>query len=49
MLKEGDVAPPFQLRAAAGREISLKDLRGQTCGAVFLPQDQHARVHDWKR
>jgi peroxiredoxin Q/BCP len=38
MLKEGEVAPPFQLRADDGREISLNDLRGKHVALYFYPK-----------
>src|ERR1700674_5243188 len=38
MLKEGDPAPPFQLPADDGREISLKDLRGKHVALYFYPK-----------
>src|ERR1700690_4398563 len=38
MLKEGDPAPPFQLLADDGREISLKDLHGKHVALYFYPK-----------
>jgi len=38
MLKEGDSAPPFQLLADDGREISLKDLHGKHVALYFYPK-----------
>jgi len=38
MLKEGDPAPPFQLLADDGRQISLKDLRGKHVALYFYPK-----------
>ncbi len=38
MLKEGDPAPPFQLRADDGSEISLQDLRGKHVALYFYPK-----------
>jgi peroxiredoxin Q/BCP len=38
MLKEGDPAPPFQLSADDGHEISLKDLRGKHVVLYFYPK-----------
>jgi peroxiredoxin Q/BCP len=38
MLKEGETAPPFQLRADDGREISLKDLHGKHVALYFYPK-----------
>lgn len=38
MLKEGDLAPAFQLPADDGSEISLKDLRGKHVALYFYPK-----------
>lgn len=38
MLKEGDVAPQFQVPADDGREISLKDFRGKHVALYFYPK-----------
>ena len=38
MLKEGDPAPPFQLPADDGKDISLKDLRGKHVALYFYPK-----------
>lgn len=38
MLKEGDIAPPFQLPADDGSGISLKDLRGKHVALYFYPK-----------
>ena len=38
MLKEGDAAPPFRLKADDGREISLADLRGKHVALYFYPK-----------
>jgi peroxiredoxin Q/BCP len=38
MLKEGDPAPPFQLPADDGRQISLTDLRGKHVALYFYPK-----------
>jgi peroxiredoxin Q/BCP len=38
MLKEGDVAPEFHLRADDGREVSLKDWRGRHVALYFYPK-----------
>jgi peroxiredoxin Q/BCP len=38
MLKEGDPAPPFRLKADDGSEISLADLRGKHVALYFYPK-----------
>jgi peroxiredoxin Q/BCP len=38
MLKEGDKAPPFRLKADDGKEISLADLRGKPVVLYFYPR-----------
>jgi peroxiredoxin Q/BCP len=38
MLKQGDPAPDFRLRADDGSEISLKDLRGKHVALYFYPK-----------
>lgn len=38
MLKEGDKAPPFRLKADDGKEISLADLRGKSVVLYFYPR-----------
>ena len=38
MLIEGEIAPPFQLRADDGQEISLKDLHGKHVALYFYPK-----------
>ena len=38
MLKEGDAAPAFRLKADDGREISLADLRGKHVALYFYPK-----------
>jgi peroxiredoxin Q/BCP len=38
MLKVGDPAPPFRLKADDGREISLADLRGKHVALYFYPK-----------
>jgi peroxiredoxin Q/BCP len=38
MLNEGDIAPPFRLRADDGREIALNDLRGKHVALYFYPK-----------
>src|ERR1700731_1973838 len=38
MLSVGDVAPPFDLAADDGHEISLKDLRGKHVALYFYPK-----------
>jgi peroxiredoxin Q/BCP len=38
MLREGDIAPPFQVLGDDGREISLKDLRGKHVALYFYPK-----------
>ena len=38
MLKVGDLAPPFRLKADDGREISLADLRGKHVALYFYPK-----------
>ena len=38
MLKEGDPAPPFQLPADDGSQISLQDLRGKHVALYFYPK-----------
>ena len=44
MLNVGDLAPNFTLKDKDGRDVSLSDFFGQACGALFLPQGQHARM-----
>ncbi len=39
MLKEGDVAPDFATRDAAGQPVSLSDFRGQRVVLYFYPKD----------
>lgn len=39
MLKEGDVAPDFSTRDAAGNPVSLSDFRGQRVALYFYPKD----------
>jgi thioredoxin-dependent peroxiredoxin len=38
MLKEGEVAPAFRLKAEDGSEIALKDLRGKHVALYFYPK-----------
>src|SRR5271167_3613222 len=38
MLKEGDKAPQFRLKADDGKEISLADLRGKPVVLYFYPR-----------
>ena len=38
MLKEGETAPAFRLKADDGREISLADLRGKHVALYFYPK-----------
>lgn len=38
MLKEGDTAPPFRLRADDGQELSLDGLRGRHVVLYFYPK-----------
>ena len=38
MLKEGDAAPAFRLKADDGREIALADLRGKHVALYFYPK-----------
>jgi peroxiredoxin Q/BCP len=38
MLKVGDPAPPFQVKADDGREISLASLRGKHVALYFYPR-----------
>ena len=38
MLKEGDQAPPFHLKADDGKEISLNDLHGKPVVLYFYPR-----------
>jgi thioredoxin-dependent peroxiredoxin len=38
MLKEGDKAPDFRLKAEDGREIALSDLRGKSVVLYFYPK-----------
>jgi peroxiredoxin Q/BCP len=38
MLKEGDIAPPFRLKADDGSEISLAGLRGKHVTLYFYPK-----------
>jgi peroxiredoxin Q/BCP len=38
MLKEGDAAPAFRLKADDGREISLAELRGKHVALYFYPK-----------
>jgi peroxiredoxin Q/BCP len=38
MVKEGELAPAFQLHADDGREISLKDLQGKHVALYFYPK-----------
>ncbi|MGH9681125.1 MAG: thioredoxin-dependent thiol peroxidase [Candidatus Acidiferrales bacterium] len=38
MLKEGEVAPAFRLKADDGSEIALKDLRGKHVALYFYPK-----------
>ncbi len=39
MLKEGDKAPAFRLKADDGRELSLKDFKGKRVVLYFYPKD----------
>ena len=38
MLKEGETAPPFRLKADDGREVSLAGLRGKHVALYFYPK-----------
>jgi len=38
MLKQGDPAPPFRLKADDGRDVSLADLRGKHVALYFYPK-----------
>jgi len=38
MLKEGDKAPDFRLKANNGQEISLSDLAGKPVVLYFFPK-----------
>jgi peroxiredoxin Q/BCP len=38
-LKEGDVAPDFELPSSAGRNIRLSDLKGKNVVLYFYPED----------
>ena len=38
MLKEGEAAPAFRLKAEDGKEISLADLRGKHVALYFYPK-----------
>ena len=38
MLKEGDKAPEFQLKADDGKEVALSDCRGQHVVLYFFPK-----------
>lgn len=38
MLKAGDKAPEFRLKADDGSEVALRDLRGQAVVLYFFPK-----------
>lgn len=38
-LKEGDVAPDFELPATSGEQVSLRDFRGKQVVLYFYPKD----------
>ena len=38
MLKIGDKAPEFTLKSSAGKQVSLKDLRGKRVVLFFYPK-----------
>ena len=39
MVKEGQKAPEFTLKASGGGEVSLKELKGKTVVLYFYPKD----------
>ena len=38
-MKQGDLAPDFTLRDAAGKQVSLSDFRGRDVILYFYPKD----------
>ncbi len=49
MLKEGDKAPDFRLKAEDGREIALSDLRGKSVVLYFYPKANTPGCTDGRR
>ena len=46
MIQEGRKAPAFNLPSSTGDKLALKDLCRQVRDSLFLPEGQHAGLHD---